>query len=455
MRFISGIFFVDKRMQCCSCLNKMRTMSRTRFAALALAAALPFSAVQVAAPLATSQTAVTLDSTEERAALASQAVEELINEYRVANGLHPLVTHELYDAGALSWSKQMVADIPTRRRPHDYEDPNDERSALRHSDIDAMGYSGENIGYHTGFADTEDDWKRAAETMFSIWRNSPDHNENMLRPDIQGMGLGLVRTDDGEVWGTTWFFIDDSPVKSSDGKAAKLSRDKVTKRAIESGKPFYTPAGAKQRLGVGDVENPTDTKGYKISYVVGIGGTDYTIIGSNGGVLLDKTISAKRGMDPVVTGKAATNADLPPVPTLPTPVDRPVPPEDKKPTGDKKPGGDQKPTGDKKPAEPTGKPGGDQKPTGDKKQAEPTGKPGGDQKPAGDQKPTGDKKPAEPTGRPVATTTATPAGDEGSSTTGIVIGVIVGLLAIVGAAVAALPMVAPDLARQLNLPGAR
>lgn len=395
----------------------MHTMSRTRFAALALAAALPFTAVQVVAPLAASQTAVTLDSTEERAALAAQAVEELINEYRVANGLHPLVTHEVYDAGALSWSKRMVADVPTRGLPMDYPGGDDDRSAFRHSVMDDEGYSGENIAFYTGFKDTEADWKRAAETMFEVWRNSPEHNANMLRADVQGMGLGLERDERGIVWGTTWFFIDDSPVKSPDGKLAKLKRDGVTGKAVSSGKAFYTPAGAKQRLGVGDVKNPTDPKGYSISYLVGIGGTDYTVLQSGGPTTLNKTINAKRGMDPVVTGKSATRAELPPVPTLPTPVGRPVPPEDKNPSGDQKPTDDQKPGRDQKPAD--------------------------------------DKKSTEPAGNPVSTTTATPAGEEGSSTTGIVIGVIVGLLAVVGAAVAALPMAAPDLARQLNLPGAR
>lgn len=44
-------------------------MKRVRITALAPAVALPFTVVQ--------------------------AIEELINEYRAANGLHPLVTHEL------------------------------------------------------------------------------------------------------------------------------------------------------------------------------------------------------------------------------------------------------------------------------------------------------------------------------------------------------------------------
>lgn len=390
-------------------------MSRTRIVALALAAALPFSAVQVAMLPATAQTDVTLDSTEKRAALAAQAVEELINEYRVANGLHPLVTHELYDEGALGWSAQMAADVPTRGLPSDYEDPYDDRSALRHSDIKAMGYSGENIAYHTGFADTEADWKRAAEAMFEVWRNSPDHNENMLRADVQGMGLGLKLDERGIVWGTTWFFIDDAPVKAPDGKLARLQRDKVTERAVASGKPFYTPAGAKQRLGVGDVVNPTDTKKYEISYLVDIDDKVYTVLQSGGKTTLNKTINAQRGMDPAVTGKSSTSANLPPVPTLPKPVDRPVPPENTTSTP-----GPAKPSG---PAGPSGKP-------------------------------AGDKKSTEPTKPAASTTTATPAGDtgdKGSSTAGIVIGVVVGLLAVIGVAVAALPMVAPDLARQFGM----
>lgn len=218
-------------------------MIRTRLTALALAAALPLTAVHVAeVPLASAQGAatVTLDTTEKRARLAAQAIEELINEYREANGLHPLVTHELYDATALKWSEQMVADLddPTKGRPEfDSEGTITFNGAFQHSDMEEWGHSGENIAFQVFSGADQVDWKDAAETFFEIWRDSPDHNANMLRADVQGMGLGLV-WHGGEVWGTTMFFINDIPVRNAAGREASLRADDVTEKANASGKPF-------------------------------------------------------------------------------------------------------------------------------------------------------------------------------------------------------------------------
>ena len=218
-------------------------MKRSTLPALALALALPLAAVQIAPlPEADAQTAtVNVNSTEVRARLAAQAIEEMINEYREANGLHPLVTHMLYDEQALAWSRQMIAD---QDDPHWGKPQYDSKGAMvapgsfRHSDMKKWGHSGENIIVQGYYADTDTEWKRVAEQLFEGWRNSPVHNENLLRADAQGMGLGLVRDEDGNVWGTTMFFIDAIPVNVQGRGEAQLAPDDVTQSAKKSDAPF-------------------------------------------------------------------------------------------------------------------------------------------------------------------------------------------------------------------------
>lgn len=422
--------------------------------ALALALALPLAAVQIAPlPEADAQTAtVNVNSTEVRARLAAQAIEEMINEYREANGLHPLVTHKLYDEQALAWSRQMIAD---QDDPHWGKPQYDSKGAMvapgsfRHSDMKKWGHSGENIIVQGYYADTDTEWKRVAEQLFEGWRNSPVHNENLLRADAQGMGLGLVRDEDGNVWGTTMFFIDAIPVNVQGRGEAQLAPDGVTQSAKKSDAPFYVPEGARQRLGVGAVADPTDTKGYAVSYdLVEGSGKDALQIrvlrtSSNGKLVLDKAASAARGLDPVAggtvgsvstpgTGKPSSaptssapksHAQTPPAPaSVAQPSTTPAVPELPQPP---------KPTPTLK--EIPSKTGGTSTAT-----ATETVTATAAANSTNTQQPT-KEQPA-------------PADERSSSTAGIVAGVVAALLVALGAAAVALPMVAPDLAAQLGLP---
>ena len=429
-------------------------MKRSTLPALALALALPLAAVQIAPlPEADAQTAtVNVNSTEVRARLAAQAIEEMINEYREANGLHPLVTHKLYDEQALAWSRHMIAD---QDDPHWGKPQYDSKGAMvapgsfRHSDMKKWGHSGENIIVQGYYADTDTEWKRVAEQLFEGWRNSPVHNENLLRADAQGMGLGLVRDEDGNVWGTTMFFIDAIPVNVQGRGEAQLAPDGVTQSAKKSDAPFYVPEGARQRLGVGAVADPTDTKGYAVSYdLVEGSGKDALQIrvlrtSSNGKLVLDKAASAARGLDPVAggtvgsvstpgTGKPSSaptssapksHAQTPPAPTsVAQPSTTPAVPELPQPP---KP----MPTLKEIPS----KTGGTSTAT-----ATETVTATAAANSTNTQQPT-KEQPA-------------PADERSSSTAGIVAGVVAALLVALGAAAVALPMVAPDLAAQLGLP---
>lgn len=419
-------------------------MKRSTLPALALALALPLAAVQIAPlPEADAQTAtVNVNSTEVRARLAAQAIEEMINEYREANGLHPLVTHKLYDEQALAWSRHMIAD---QDDPHWGKPQYDSKGAMvapgsfRHSDMKKWGHSGENIIVQGYYADTDTEWKRVAEQLFEGWRNSPVHNENLLRADAQGMGLGLVRDEDGNVWGTTMFFIDTIPVNVQGRGEAQLAPDGVTQSAKKSDAPFYVPEGARQRLGVGAVADPTDTKGYAVSYdLVEGSGKDALQIrvlrtSSNGKLVLDKAASAARGLDPVAGGTVGSVS----TPGTGKPSSAQTPPA---PTSDAQPS--TTPAVPELPQPP--------KPTPTLKEI--PSKTGGTSTATATETVTATAAANSTTAQQPTKEQPAPADERSSSTAGIVAGVVAALLVALGAAAVALPMVAPDLAAQLGLP---
>src|SRR4051794_9674685 len=54
--------------------------------------------------------------------------------------------------------------------------------------------SGENVGYNTDF-----------NGLHSGWMHSPPHKENILSPDYDSVGIGVVRGSDGVYWATQDF----------------------------------------------------------------------------------------------------------------------------------------------------------------------------------------------------------------------------------------------------------
>lgn len=252
-----------------------------------------------------------MQASEKNARLAAQAIEELINEYRLANGLNPLVTHEVYDAKALGWSQQMVADLhnPEFGEPVFKNGVLVKSGAFRHSNREDFGYSGENVVFKGGYDDSEEAWRGAAADLFEDWRDSPSHIANMLSPVYQWVGLGLVRTASGQIWGTTMFFIDDTSLRAEDGQRGTMVRDDATEAAIASGTPFYVPAGARARFGVPGVTNPTVTDNHTVSLsVTDDDGETWEVVPQATGEgrvthTWDKTKGAQAGLDPLVTGQ--------------------------------------------------------------------------------------------------------------------------------------------------------
>lgn len=253
----------------------------TRFAKLlapAVALSVAFGGVAVPStlgtPAAVAQTTgaqpvidTTGFTTAQWTALTAQATLEMVNEYRVANGLHPLRTHVVYNTNAENYSKEMART-----------------GVFEHSNPKKWGWSGENILFRNSYLSnvksgtniphdqilnppkmTKEQWARLAVLMFEDWRNSPPHNQGMLNSEFQGIGLGIAFDGDNTAWGTTMFY--NEAVTLTDGSRTAVQKaDPKTVEAKESGKSFYMAGGAMRALGIAGVPNPTDRKGYNPSY---------------------------------------------------------------------------------------------------------------------------------------------------------------------------------------------
>lgn len=195
-------------------------------------------------------------SVNEYQVLVAQAVIEMVNAYRVENGVAPLRTHDTFNYSAQAWSEQMARDgknVPAS----EFGD------AFRHSPK-TWGASGENIaGMYMGSPEQLDkrDWAYVPGELFELWRNSPAHNEAMLGVQAQGVGVGVVVDEHGRVWATTQFFKEDTQFTSG----ARVRMDKGTEQALMSGKDFYVAEGAMNVLDV-NWATPKDTKGVNPDY---------------------------------------------------------------------------------------------------------------------------------------------------------------------------------------------
>lgn len=195
-------------------------------------------------------------TTDEYQILVAQAVIEMVNAYRIENGVAPLRTHDVFNYSAQAWSEQMARDgknVPAS----EFGD------AFRHSPK-TWGASGENIaGMYMGSPEQLEkrDWAYIPGELFELWRNSPAHNEAMLGVQAQGVGVGVVVDEHGRVWATTQFFKEDTQFTSG----AHVRMDKGTEQALKSGKDFYVVEGAMDVLGT-DWHAPTHTNGADVSY---------------------------------------------------------------------------------------------------------------------------------------------------------------------------------------------
>lgn len=213
--------------------------------------------------------------------LASQSVEEMINEYREAHGLHPLTVHPVFTEQAEAWSEVMAQD---------YDESGDLDAAFRHSNGKEWGRSGENIFFtykpqrgEDVNAWTRQTWESVPYYLFDGWRHSPGHNRVMLAPQMQRMGVGIATDSKGGIFSTTMFFIEDAHTDT-----AGYSADAMTRKALESGEPFYLPVGATDLMRAEPLLNPEFNPGDEPDY------GDFVLDS------LDKSAYTDAGLDPSV-----------------------------------------------------------------------------------------------------------------------------------------------------------
>jgi uncharacterized protein YkwD len=101
-----------------------------------------------------------------------------INDYRAAHGLPLLNQTAVLQEAAKSWSRHMAGD-----------------GVLQHSPEALNGeYGGEIVG-------TAPDW----ETVLAAWDQSDPHRDVLTDPDLERVGLGVARDDDGHLFATVVF----------------------------------------------------------------------------------------------------------------------------------------------------------------------------------------------------------------------------------------------------------
>lgn len=135
------------------------------------------------APPNHAQSTTTLD-TEELAFL------QLINDYRAQNGAGPLQA----SVTLTNASKWMSADIGAKN----YFSHTDSLGRDPFARMAAFGYT-----YNTFKGENIAAGNATAQATFTQWKNSPDHNQNMLNPNFKAIGIGRVSTP-GSTYNWYW-----------------------------------------------------------------------------------------------------------------------------------------------------------------------------------------------------------------------------------------------------------
>jgi hypothetical protein len=123
-----------------------------------------------------------------------------LNESREKAGRQPLQWDDRLAEAAREHSQEMV-----KKRTLTHVLPGEQGVAERIAKAGVhFNHSGENVGYNTDFED-----------VHSAFMHSPPHRENILNPDYDHVGIGMVQGSDGIFWATE-DFAREVPNRTSD-----------------------------------------------------------------------------------------------------------------------------------------------------------------------------------------------------------------------------------------------
>ena len=139
------------------------------------------------------QTAEPSEETRPDLSEVVQKIVDLTNEFRGEHDLNAVATNE-----RLAKTSQYFADFMARtgKYGHTADDNTPAERAEQHEYAYCM--VSENIAYQfrsTGFAADE-----LAERLVTGWKESPEHRENMLDPDLMEIGVAVARAEDSPTY---------------------------------------------------------------------------------------------------------------------------------------------------------------------------------------------------------------------------------------------------------------
>ena len=141
---------------------------------------------------ATSTSTGTTGAGSEAACLNTQEATLLakINAYRQQNGLQPLKVSKALNVASYTLSYDMGKN---NFFGHTGSDGSSMSQRMATEGYTYATLKGENIA--AGYA--------TADAVFTAWKNSADHNKNMLNPNYKAIGIGMAQVA-GSTYGTYW-----------------------------------------------------------------------------------------------------------------------------------------------------------------------------------------------------------------------------------------------------------
>lgn len=122
---------------------------------------------------------------------------QLLNDYRVANGLEPLLVSDMLSEA----SERHSSDMAKYGFVSHYTRSGSDWFPLGSSPWDRMAASG--YTFNTAKGENIAAGQTTATEVFQAWKESPDHNANMLCADFTVVGVALISMH-GSDYGTYW-----------------------------------------------------------------------------------------------------------------------------------------------------------------------------------------------------------------------------------------------------------